>query len=485
MSVVSISYNSLSNASSEAKHVAKRLDDYADAINKSVYKKLNNYNGPRSSNISTASNHISSKISELRSQSEQYEKYATSLTNLEKECRSTDKSVRSKVSTLTATFKQNHGISNSKIQNTFNYFLTSIGNSTAFGRWLGDGDDLSDAEDDYFKQKIEDWYNYEGGEDLIKGTIVAILEIAIAVVTVVAAITTLLAGGALFAMIVAVASLIGGIIAGVNGITNLVNEGRAYNATRNGDPATGKRRSSEDTLTDTIRTESDSKSLHGLAAGIDVLDAVCTIVSVVGSAGELLKKGYKWTKGLTTDVKNIKIGEVLKIDNFKAFGLKLKNTFTNGWTEMKCAIKMKDSVYFDWAKENFISDLKKNFNNSFRNFDSKLDSLKTTKNILGVIKDTTKDGLFAGFGSVARPCITVAGLPITAGSRYDAIVFDDFYDIYDKIDSKVVKNPAFSKDSPVKADVMEKLSRGSHIKISIPDTHIPEINQDFSKIRVA
>ncbi|GKU27255.1 hypothetical protein CFOLD11_40820 [Clostridium folliculivorans] len=479
MSTVSISYNSLSNASNEAKHVAKRLDDYADAINKSVYKKLNNYNGPRSSNISTASNHISSKISELRSQSEQYEKYATSLTNLEKECRSTDKSVRSKVSTLTATFKQNHGISNSKIQNTVSYFFTSIGNSTAFGRWLGDGDDLSDAADDYFKQKIKDWYNYEGGEDLIKGTLVGLLDIAIGVVAVVALVASVvITGGASLALI---AGAIAGIIGASNGVMNVINEFRAYSATQNDDPATGKRRSSENSIQDTLRTETDSQLLHNIATGIDVVNVVCSVVSIASSFGDLLKKGIKWTTGCAEGIKDIKLQKLLDLDIWKAFGGKLKTSFVKGWTEATTAFKRQDLSYFHGALKDFGSSFLSNAKSRFTDFSE--DPFKTTKTILEAGKNLVSDGLNLGnIGKViALPCIPIAKLPVST----DGISVDDFYSIYDDISSKVIGSSLFSNDSSINADVLNKLSSKSQINISIPNIHLPEVNFNIPKTMIA
>lgn len=476
MSIASISYDSLADASNEAKHIAKRLDNYADSINRSVYKKLNKYSGPRSSNISTASNNINLKISELRSQSEQYEKYATSLSNLEKECRSTDKSVRSKVSTLTAAFKKNHGIKDSKIVNTVNYFFTSIGNSSAFRRWLGDGKDLSDAGDDYFKQKIKDWYNYEGGKDFIKGTLVAALEIAIAVVTVLAAIATLGAGGALVAMIVAGASLIVGVIAGINGFANLVNEGRALYFTmhgdedhRDGNPAKGKRRSSEDTIQDTLRTETDSRFLHNVATGIDVVNFTCTVVTAVSSVVKLKNNGIKWATGGASNLNNMK-----RKDIFKAFTGKLKISLSEAWTKISYPIKVGDwtaakSYLWDAALD-FKTDFLENLQDRFWKGDD------GPKNLLSSFKDIVDEGLnFKNLKNIALPCITVANLP--GGEK---IKIGDFTDIFSDFDFS-----KFSGNPPMPNDVLDKLSKCSDINISIPDIHMPEIKIDLPNIKVA
>ena len=170
MSKVTISYSSLKSASSEANQVAKKMTRYANNLNSAVYKKLSNYNGSYTSNISTAKSKSNSKISELKAKSKSYSKYADDLTALKDECLSTDKSVRSKVSQLTASFKEANGIKNSKVKNAINYCLTSFGNSTVAGRWVGNTSDKVTSVKDHITQSLKDWWNYDGGKQLVKGS---------------------------------------------------------------------------------------------------------------------------------------------------------------------------------------------------------------------------------------------------------------------------------------------------------------------------
>ena len=248
MSIASISYGSLKDASNEAKDVAKKLGKYADSLYDNVYKKLSKYDGDWTSNLSTASSKTNSKISELRSEQSKYEAYATDLIDLRDECKEVDKAVKSNVSSLTASFKEAHGIRNSKIENAINYFFTGLGNKTAFGRWLGGAKDDFDTGMNYFKDSIKAWYNYDGGKELVKGVLVGLLEVALGVLAIVG---TILSGGAL---LVVIAGVVGGIIAVANGIANIANEGAAYMTTRGGDPATGRRRSKINTLQDYLRS---------------------------------------------------------------------------------------------------------------------------------------------------------------------------------------------------------------------------------------
>lgn len=218
MSTVSISYGSLKDASNEAKDVAKKLNKYADSLYGQVCQKLDRYGGNWTSNLAAAKSKTNAKISELLSEKSRYETYTTNLIHLRDECKSVDKAVKSKVSTLTASFKEAHGIRNSWLENNLSYFSTSVDNATFVGRWLGGRKDQSDSYRSHFESSIKEWYNYEGGKELLKGVVVGALEIAIGVLAIASAILT---GGAL---LVIIAGVVGGIIAVANGVANIWNE---------------------------------------------------------------------------------------------------------------------------------------------------------------------------------------------------------------------------------------------------------------------
>lgn len=136
MSVATISYNSLKDSAGEAKAVAKKLDIYAEHLNNSIYKKLTSYGGTHTGNIQTAKTSTKAKISELEEKFSAYTIYAQDLIDLKEQCVETDKTVKSRVSQLTATFKKAYGIKNNSVVNAINYCLTSLKNSSFIGRWL-------------------------------------------------------------------------------------------------------------------------------------------------------------------------------------------------------------------------------------------------------------------------------------------------------------------------------------------------------------
>jgi hypothetical protein len=452
MSIASISYSSLRNAASEAKSVAKRLDNYADAIDRTVYGKLNSYNGPWSSNLSTAKSRASSKISALRAQSTKYDRYADDLTDLKEQCEATDKSVRTKVSSLTATFKENHGIKDNKVINAISYFFTSIGNNTSIGRWLGDVRDQFTARFDHFKQSISDWFHWDGGKELLTGIAVFLVELALGIATIALAV---ISGGAL---LVIIAGVIAGSIMILNSFANMANEGNAYRATRADDPATGRRLSATNTLADTMRQD-DSRFLHGFANTLDAVNTVCTIVTAVSGLGNLAKKGFKWATGNPAELSSIRVKDILTKQNFSTFAGKFKTTIVNGWTETTKALQRGDWQFFRGAAKNFGTDFLNNLKGDFWKFDNTKDGLKSTKNILSSINSFNSSGVnLTSLGNVALLRVPVANLP--GESNIQGQDFKSIVDVISKSFSGI--KDMFTNQYPIDKDIMKNLSKSSN-----------------------
>lgn len=501
MSIVSISYSSLKDASREAEDVARKLDKYADSLYSDVYKKLNNYDGPWSSHVSSAKTNTNNKINELRLEQEKYESYAKELINLRDECVRVDKAVKSKVSSLTASFKEAYGIRNSAVENAINYFVTGLNNKTSFGRWISSAKDDYEAGKNYLKDSIKEWYNYKGGKELIVGTLVGLIEVAIGVLAIAGAI---LSGGALVAVI---AGVVGGIIAIANGAANIWNEQKAYSITRNGDPATGKRRSEINTWQDYLRssfifgddgeTYEYNEFYNGLALGIDIVDKACAVVDFVCSGWELLQKGYKWATGSFAKIDDIKLNQVFSKDTFGAFKTKFKDAFidikksfkTRGWEAAK---DMGSSLF-----KNFGDNLKNEFWNFFDK-EGKFDvgnTLSSIKNMLGVPKDLLSDGFsLSNIAKIGFNEILLKGL--TATTVYDAEVkVNGSQNGLIKVNVKISSDPItidtivgifkdggeigsfiknmICKDSIINLDVMNKMNTSCDLNISMPETYIP------------
>ncbi|MGN0317019.1 MAG: hypothetical protein ACI4E1_03685 [Lachnospira sp.] len=498
MSQACISYGSLKEASSEASQVAKKLDKYANNLDSQIYKQLNCYSGSYTTNISQAKSNVNSKISDLRSRSTAYSTYSQDLLDLKEQCVSTDKAVKSNVSKLTSSFKSANGIRDSKVQNSINYFLTSIGNSTYAGRWLGNKKDEFGSAKDYIKQSLEDWWDYEGGAELVKGVLVGILEVAIAVVSVGAAVFAFMAGGALLVLI---AACVAGAIALVNGVVNIANEVSAYKTTHNGDPATGSRRGDVNTLQDYLRSSfiygSDGESYeydptkYAWATGIDIVNVVCTVVTVVDSAGKLIKNCYQWATTTKVQMGNFKsLGLLFSKEGQAAFWSKTGSCISKGWHEVSAAIKMHDFQFFATTMTDFVkTDFLVNMKSTFFNFDTEKDGFSSIKQILSFSKDILKDGIT--MDNIAKyivfPGITIMNInTISEGPggqlqfdfQNEHVTLDKVTGIVDKVHNKIFGGIKF-ESSTINSDILGKLSTKSTISVSIPEIKMPNISIDY------
>lgn len=471
MSIASISYSSIKDAKQESNRLSKKLDKYADNLNDQVYRKLNSYNGKWSGNLSNAKNKIGSKISDLRSASTKYNNYANDLENLKDECKSTDKAVKSRIATLTASFKKSNGIRNSHIENGLYYIGVSVGNSSAAGRWVNDKFDKGKQGITYIKDRLKAWYNYEGGKELIKGILTSVLDVVIAVASVIAIITS---GGAL---LVVIATCVAAAIAVFNAGVNLGNEMNAYKKRQNGDPAMGKRYSAEDTIQDTLRKETDSSFWHGVAKGVDRVLVVCTLIQVGDGIKNLVKKGIKWATNSPNNLKEIRMKDVFSKNFFKGIGNKLKN----GASDIFKAAKSGDWHYFKSGTVNFLTDFKANLLKTYTQ-----NGFKSLQSGASLLKDFVNDGINGKliFEKIVMPGITIGESDYTISENQiqinfdgvDRIVANDFYDIGNKIKNKIVGSDAFGNGTSFDPEVLEKLSSFSSVDISVPNIKVPNIN---------
>lgn len=417
MSVIAISYRSMEAASSDANAVAKKLNTYADQLTSSVYKKLNNY-GSCTDNISMAKETVSQKIETLKSKSIAYATYAKELSDLKKRCDSIDKSVKTMVSQLSADFKSNNGINTNKVRDSISYFCTSLVNKTSVGRWLNEQSDKKDSVQEYIEKCMEDWWDYEGGKQLVKGVTEGVLTMAIAICTMLKGLASL-----------DIADMISGIIEFSNGVTDIINEARGYYETRNGEPAIGRRRSDESTLQDFLRRESDSQYYHNIASTIDGVSAVCGIVGFLTGGKKLLENGSKFLAEHNLNWKSLFT---------KSFWTTTVHAIGEGLTDIKCSIKTGTFLTdfgprFKKVFTDFGSDFKKNFIKNFIKSDdtSAFAFAKVVKNVLGIGKSivTNEDGIVKGgftilLKKIVIPCTGVMSVSDDKGGKKNVTIKD-------------------------------------------------------------
>lgn len=456
---------------------------------------MSNYSGTHTGNIQTAKSEISSKMSTLREKAAAYTKYADDLSELKSRCSDTERSVKAMVSQLTGQFKNAHGMKNNPVVNTVNYFLTKASNATAAGRWLSGGSDKAASVKDYIGQSLKDMWNYEGGKELFKGIAWSVCQCVIGVCSVLGAIAKLAAigaaatlGAAFWAMIAGMAGLILGSIMITNAIVDGANESRAYEATVNGDPAMGRRLSDENTLQDTIRRESDSQYLHDFATNVDIVSAVCGIITMLDGAGKLLKNVYKWTTGSMTELSKLRVRDILTKSSLKEMLGGVKSNLGRAEASLSADAKnlmsaLKSGNFGavgEGLKSGIATDFWNNLQKSYADFSSLKSGAGSVKNIAGAVKNLTagasaKDILSAVLKNVTLAKVTTYDSEKGGGilSYKDSSIFiTDITGIFDNVKS-LIEHDAFKNHTTLDRKLLNKLSEKCSANISVPKIPVP------------
>lgn len=467
MSGIVISYGGfigtgLSEAADDAKKVSRRLSEYADALNDDVYRKLSNYAGERTENINSALNSLKGKITQLKDDSDKYTVYSADIDGLKDECQQVDRAVAARVEALTGEFKERNGIKTNTLLDNINLLLTKVKNSTFVGRWLDDASDWFKQADDYLKECIEDWYQFQGGKQFVKGATVAALELVAAVAGIVVTVAGIISGGWTIA---AAAALIAGVIAGANAVINLINEGRAL-AEYGNDPAKAQRISSENSLQDTMRSESDENIAlwDGLAGALDAVTIICAAVGLVTGIKDM-------AKGLKTWAGNDKIWT------------KIKTSVASGGRELQAAYRNRD---FSGIKTALKTNMMGNFKKSYLEFGSTKEKFSSIKNWAGLTKTVFTDvmdmscGEF-GFDNI-KDMLKICAANITV-VEYGKINADGSPKIgsngqQEKANISLSKiTDSAKKMWSVPSDVIKLFSSSSSsVKVAVPEIQIPDID---------
>lgn len=359
-----IYYDALEDAASQAKKVAGEFEDYAEKLRDKVAKKLDGYTGSRTGNISAADSDIDDKIAEAEKRADAFYAYATAIgeNGFIKTAKAADEAVKTDVTTKIGEFRDTYGIKENPITKWFCDLVCAL-NDTVLGRIIKDIASTIANAIDVALSSISDWYNYWGGEYLIKDIAGAVLAAVVAVAAVVLVVVT---GGTALAII---SAAIAATVACLNLGATIFNSINAYGAMQDGDPSWAKRYSNRDGFTDTLRAESDSKIVHGIALAVDGIEFAGQIIGLADALRNLpasIKNFKSFVSGLKSNPgKNASFQSWFKSDMFssKSIGNALTGDLFKNLDEISDVVNAKTvcqvigSLDDTWGNITFVNDL--------------------------------------------------------------------------------------------------------------------------------
>lgn len=457
MSAAVISYSSLTSAAAEASNTASKLERYSSGLSSMVYQKLTSCSWS-SGNLSSAQSRVSGKMSQLQEKSAAFTTYSTALKDLKTQCQSVDTAVKNRVSTLTASFRSDHGISSNAVIDSIGYLLTYADDQCVLFRIGSNAIDEVGGLLSYITQSQEDWWDYEGGSDLIEAMVLFSVSAACAVCNVITAAGAVVAGSPVLLTIAGAVGVAVAVIALLNVGVDFANEIRSYYQTKyEEDPALGLIRSDENTIQDVLRTETSSTELHALADGIDIFITVGAIVSALGNLANFAKSASGWMTVNGT-------GEFSS--GLDAFMSSLEKKYVTGedvkviknWASLaKTIVKEDYKLYDTLSSEDYtFSDVVE------AAADDSLLTALIWSNITLTTDVTYEDGT-SGSKSISLSSLKNV---VTSLKKIDSST-DSLYDLL------------YEGDSILGEELLQKLSEISEIEIRIPEIYIPRTGFDL------
>lgn len=287
---LSLNYGNISNASKNAKKIGNEIGQYIDNLNKKVQNKIDSVTGGSSTALSNASYFIDAKISQLDKRRDNAYTLSARIANLKETAERVDKNVARTISANRKSLYENYScLKPNALKRAWNSLLCCLKNVPIIGNIIKFIKDIGDALSE-LKNKIRDWWKYEGGK--IIGDI--ILKIGLAVAAVCTAIAAILSGGVIFI----VAACVAAVIAVANAVTNTCEELNARRALKNGKYGQAAVHSGRDSTAQWLReTNFHDAKLNGWsntgACILDIADTVAGIVLIVHDLGEIADKFLK------------------------------------------------------------------------------------------------------------------------------------------------------------------------------------------------
>lgn len=294
MSTILIEYNSLQAVSNSASNLAKKAQEYADALSRKVTSKFGSVPGGGSGYLSNASYLVNQKINDLGRKAQEFESYSNKVKHFAETAKRVDGEVKTAILNNQNAFVDTKQIAQPGWKQTIIEWLVDMKNNSFLFSVICDVIDGIGNEVSGLLDNIRYWYKCEGGKEFIQIGL-AIAGVIVAVLLFVAALPALAAISGFLSAVLAISGVIGAAIGIANAITNLVTSCEAYGAYKDGDAAWAKIYGDRNTFTQAIREHNfKSARLNNLmdkfAYGLDIVDNVCAVINLIEGITKIASK---------------------------------------------------------------------------------------------------------------------------------------------------------------------------------------------------
>lgn len=325
MSVLAINYSSLELVSSSAAQMSQRAQSYADDLSEKLSGKFSSVEGGSTWHLENADYMVKQKIAQLKANATAFSSYSKKVTSFSQKAQSADAAVSTQIQQAQDEFIKNNHLKQPDWKDNMLNWLIDLKNSVPLFDAICNL--ISDCVNGVSNMlsTIRYWYNCTGLKQAIELGLAFLGAVAAIMLAVAAwpAFAALLAGTAAvttFSAICTIATLIGASIAAINALINVGTSIASNVAFHNGDYAWSKIHGDRNSLSSVLRehnfgNSTANKILGGLADGLDLLEGICGIITVVegitkiSSKIQCVKNLFNKDTGLGAYLKEPKWGE--------------------------------------------------------------------------------------------------------------------------------------------------------------------------------
>lgn len=451
MSVITIKYGDLEEASSYSKKLSQNLSGYADELSRKITSPINSLPGnDKRGYASGAAYSASRKISELRDKSNRFNSFSQKVDCFASNAQKADSTVASSIKRAASSYVGERSWWQGACDAIWNFLFVDIANSTDIGRTISDCVKSGWSYVTQTAEKVRDWFKHGDGKyiwNIVSGITAGVLAVVGAITAVAAAI----AGGPIIAVIIAIfaaaAAILGGVITIANSSVKIYNNAKAL---MSDDPGVSRYLGNIEGISDAVDKYDmgDAEDNAKWETGADVVDKtklVCDTIGIIKGVTDLgaVKSditgritGYKFNKN--NIMTNIRKSMGFDFDKNKftmkgMFGVGAENSVTSSWYANKNGYGG-----FKWLMNRHTST--QNTINFIANGASKLNKIMSSFKSADTVYESIKQGY--DFSSTEATLLSIKSISATVIEIYEGLGNHNIFGGLNKITIKPYKNIA-------------------------------------------
>lgn len=445
MSVVTIKYGDLEDASKYSKKLSQKLGGYADELSRKITSPISSLPGNDNRGYaSSAAYSASRKINELRDRSNRFNTFSQKVDRFISNAQKADSTVANSMKRAASSYVGERSWWQGFCDVVWGAICVDFFNSTNIGRAISDCVKSGWSYVTQTSEKVRDWFKHGDGKyiwNIVSGVAAGVL----AVIGAISAVAAAIAGGPIIAVVAAVAAVFGAVITIANSSVKIYNNAKAL---MSDDPGVSRYLGNIDGISDAVDKydmgdAEDNAKRETASDVVDKIKLVCDTIGIIKGVTDLgaVKSdltgritGYKFDKNnIMTNIRK-SLGFDFDENKFTLkgmFGVGSGDSVTSSWYANKNGYGgFKSFMNLHTNTQNTIDFI--------ANSTSKLNKVMTSIEKIDSVYESVKRGY--DFSSTETTLESIKSIGATIIDTYEALGNHKLFGGLNKITIKPYKN---------------------------------------------